>query len=170
MRIFSLFVLVTAAWAQGPQTMPQIEGESFAGRKVVLPDATKGHIAVLVFGFTKASKEPTSAWANRILADFGSQGEFEFYQLPVLEDVPRLIRGMVISSIRKGTKESMRDHFVPVLQKESELKNLVGYKEPDAAYLVILDRSGQIVRQMSGPCSETAYSQLQEEVRKLLGR
>ncbi len=150
--------------------MPHIEGESLAGHKIAFPDATAGKVAVLVFGFTKASKGPTRSWADKILSEFGSRAGFELYQLPVLEDVPRLIRGMVISGIKKGVKENLRDHFVPILQGEAELKKLVGYEEPDGAYLVILDRSGQIVRQMHGAYSEAQYGQIQEELHKLLNR
>ena len=167
-RLLSFLFLISLACAQ-TQPMPRVEGESFAGRKIVLPDAAKGHLAVLVFGFTKASKEPTRAWAEKILAEFGNQSEFELYQLPVLEDVPRLFRGMVISGIKKGIPERLRDHFVPILQGESELKKLVGYKEPDDAYLVILDPSGQIARQMHGSFSAAAFAQLREDLHKLLG-
>ena len=154
----------TVACLHGQQAMPRIEGESFAGRNVVLPDAAKGHVAVLVFGFSKKSKEPTSAWGAKITSDFGSQVGFELYQLPVLEEVPHFIRGMVISSMKKGVKENMRDHFVPILQGETELKKLVSYKEPDDAYLVILDPAGQIAGQTHGPYSDTAYEQFRSQV------
>ena len=162
-----VLLLATCASAQS-QAMPRVEGESFAGHHVALPDAAKGHVAVLVFGFTKASKGPTSAWAAKTLAEFGSQAGFELYQLPVLEGVPRLIRGMVISGIKKGVPENVRDHFVPVLQGESELKKLVSYKEPDDAYLVILNPAGQIAQQTHGPVSDTAYQQLRKEIQTLL--
>ena len=148
--------------------MPRIEGESLAGRKVILPEATAGKVAVLVFGFSKASKTPTGAWADKTLSEFGSQPAFELYQLPVLEAVPRLIRGMVISGMKKGVKENVRDHFVPIVQGEAGLKKLVGYKEPDDAYLVILDRSGQIVGQMHGAYSETEFARLEDQLHKLL--
>lgn len=163
----SLLLFVSAAWAQLAQPMPRVEGESFAGLKVVLPDATKGKTAVLIFGFTKASKESTHAWAVKIESEFGTQANFEMYQLPVLEDVPRLIRGMVISGIKKGVAENQRDHFVPILQGEAELKKLVGYKEPDDAYLVVLDQSGRIAQQMHGPFADLAYQQLRREIQTL---
>ena len=148
--------------------MPRIEGESFAERKVVLPEAAAGKVAVLVFGFSKASKGPTGAWSDKILSEFGSQSEFELYQLPVLEEVPRFIRGMVISGMKKGVKEKMRDHFVPIVQEEVALKKLVGYKEPDDAYLVVLSREGQIVRQLHGQFSDSPYNDLREELQALL--
>jgi len=173
-RAAVLFLLACVAFAlpssaQGTFQMPKTEGESLAGKQVVLPDAAAGKIAVLIFGFTKDSKGPTSAWADKIAVDFGKQTNFELYQLPVLEDVPRLFRGMVISGIRKGVPEKVRDHFVPILQGEDDLKKLVNYKEKDDAYLVILSRSGGIVQQMHGSPNDASYAQLRTEIESLLG-
>jgi hypothetical protein len=161
---------VSAGFAQTGQPMPRIEGESFAGQKIVLPDDAHGKIAVLVFGFTKASKVPTSAWAQKINGEFGSHDGFELYELPVLEDVPRLIRGMVISSIKKGVPENRRARFVPIVQNESGLKRLVNYKEPDDAYLVTLDPTGQVVAQMHGQFTDAAYAHCRTDLQSLLKR
>ena len=140
--VYCLALLISAS-AQEIARMPTIEGESFAGQRVVLPDAATGKVAVLVLGFTKASKGPTTAWANKLLADFGARPAFALYQLPVLEDVPRFVRGMVISGIKKGVPEDKRDHFVPILEKEAELKKFAHYNEADDAYVVVLGRSGE---------------------------
>ncbi len=166
--VFWLVVPIFSLLGQMGETMPAVEGETFSDRKIVLPDAARGHVAVLIFGFTKASKEPTNAWANRLFADFHSRDGFEIYQLPVLEDVPRFIRGMVISSIRKGVREDMRDHFMPVLEHESELKQFVHYKEPNDAYLVLLDASGRALAQQHGPFATPAYAQLSTDIEKEL--
>jgi hypothetical protein len=50
----------------------------------------------------------------------------------------------------------MRDHFMPIVQHESELKQLVNYQDPDDAYLVILDTTGHIVHQTHGPFSDVS--------------
>ena len=166
----SFILCIGPGFAQTSQPMPRIEGESFAGQKIVLPEASQGKVAVLVFGFTKASKAPTSAWGQRINTEFGAHNGFEIYELPVLEDVPRFIRGMVISSIKKGVPENRRAHFVPILQNESELKKLVNYKEPDDAYLVTLNTSGKVVAQIHGPFSDAAYAQFRTDLQSLLSR
>ena len=170
-RLHLAYLLLTVAsvLAQS-QTFPIITGESLAGQKVTLPDAAHGHIAVLILGFTKASKTPTSAWAKRLAQDFGTTPAFQLYQLPVLEGVPRLIRGMVISGMKKGVPENMRNRFVPVLNGEAELKKLVSYNEPDDAYLILLDRDGGIARQIHGQLSATAYASLDSEIKSLLAQ
>jgi hypothetical protein len=162
--------LFNSSYAQSTRQLPRIEGDSFAGHRVVLPEAASGKVAVLIFGFTKASKVPTSAWADKLQPDFGTRPGFEVYQLPVLEDVPRFVRGMVISGIRKGVPENKRDHFVPILQGEAELKTFVGYKEPDDAYLVILDRAGNIVQQIHGAPNDSNYARVRSEIETLLNQ
>ena len=164
----SYFLLPISAFAQNSTEMPTIEGETLAGHAIKLPEAASGKVGALVFGFSKASKAPTSAWGKKISEDFSSQPAFVLYQLPVLEDVPRIIRGMVISGIRKDVPENRRDHFIPVLHNEAQLKTLVGYKEPDDAYIVILDREGKIVAQTHGLVNDTCYSELRGKIESFL--
>ena len=163
-----LLVLLPLSLAQTPSLMPRIEGQTLAGSQVVLPEAATGKVAVLVLGFTRASKTPTSKWAKQIRVDFGNQHRLELYQIPVLQDVLHVLRGMVISGIRKGVPENQRDHFLIVVQSESELKKFVGYKEPDDAYLVILSQDGKVAQQMHGLPEPEAYSRLKEKLASLL--
>lgn len=169
-KVAALAFLLAAALAvsQSHSAMPPIEGQSLAGRKVVLPDAAAGNLAVLIFGFTRASKTPTSDWAKKLRADFPGQSALDVYQIPVLEDVPRLIRGMVISGIKKGVPENERNHFVIVVQSEAELKNFVGYKEPNDAYLVVLDRKGNVIKQIHGRPASGSYERLKQVLGSLL--
>jgi len=156
--------------AQNVSLMPKTEGQSLAGSKVVLPDAAAGKVAVLIFGFTKASRVPTGAWAKRLREDFGTRPDFELYQLPVLEDVPRFVRGMVISGIKKGVPENQRDHFVPILQGEAELKKFAHYNEPDDAYLVVLSRTRDVVEQGHGTPSDAKYAELRVKIESVLNQ
>ena len=77
---------------------------------------------------------------------------------------------MVISGMKKGVPASMRDHFVPILEGEAERKRLLSCREADNAYVVLLDRSGEIVGQRHDSFSDTGYRQLQGEIVALLNR
>jgi hypothetical protein len=165
---WTLVLCTTIALGAVAQQIPRVDEQNLAGHRVVLPDGVAGKVAVLVLGFTRASKEPSTAWAGKIQKDLGANSGVGVYSMPVLEDVPSLIRGVVISGIRRGVPENLRDHFVPVLHNEAEWKKLVSYKEPDDAYLVVLDRSGKIAYQAHGPLSDQSYAQLQQQVESLL--
>jgi hypothetical protein len=157
--------LVTGAWAQ---QIPKVDEQSLSGHRVLLPEAVSGKVAVLILGFSRASKEPTSAWGQKLQTDLGKTPGLEIYSMPVLEEVPSLIRGMVISGIKRGVPENQRSHFVPVLHNEASWKKLVNYREPDDAYLVLLDRNGTVAFQMHGALSEQGYEQLRQHIEPLL--
>src|SRR6516165_7534672 len=150
------------------QQFPRLQEENLNGQQVVLPDAASGKVAVLVMGFSKDSKIATEAWAKRIDSDFGKTPGVALYQMPILEAVPKMFRGMVISGIKKGVPESQRANFVPVLHNEDELKKLVGFSAEDDAYIVVLDRSGKIVYQTHATSVDPGYAELKAKLQPLV--
>jgi hypothetical protein len=149
------------------QQFPRLQEENLNGQQIVLPDAASGKVAVLVMGFSKASKTPTEAWARRIDSDFGKAPAFVLYQMPILESVPKMFRGMIISGIKKGVPENQRATFVPVVHNEDDLKKLVGFKGEDDAYIVVLDRSGKVVYQTHGESVDPGYAELKAKIQAL---
>lgn len=150
------------------QQFPRLQEENLSGQQVVLPDAAAGRLAVLVFGFSRSSQYSTGPWMKRLRGDFGKSASVALYQLPVLEEAPRLIRGMITSGMKKGVPENERSNFVPVMHNEAELKKLVNYKEADDAYIVVLDRGGKVVYQAHGGADAAGYAELQTKLQVLL--
>jgi len=164
----SAILLCALLGVASAQQLPRLQEENLAGQKVVLPDAAAGKIAVLVFGFSRASQKPTEAWSKRAQDEFGKHPSFVLYQLPVLEDAPRFIRGVITSGMKKNVPENQRTSFVPVMNSEVELKKLVNYKEADDAYIVVLDRSGEVAYQTHGAADAAGYAELRNKLQGLL--
>ena len=167
---FAIFAAAVALLSSpvAAQQFPRLQEENLAGQQVVLPDAAAGKVAVLVLGFSHASSTPTGVWMKRASAEFGKNPGFVLYQLAVIEEAPRFIRGMIISGMKKGIPETERPFVVPVVHQEAALKTLVGYKAEDDAYIVVLDRGGKVVYQTHGAASDAAYSELRTRVAGLL--
>ena len=163
-----VFVALLVSVEVAAQQFPHLQEENLAGQQLVLPDAAAGKVAVLVLGFSHASSTPTGAWAKRILSDFGKTSGFELYQLAVLQAVPRMFCGMIISGIKKDVPESQRANFLPILHNEDELQKLVGFKQPDDAYVVVLDRSGKVAYQTHGGSVDSGYPEFHAKVQGLL--
>jgi ATP10 protein len=161
---FCLLISLNAA----AQRFPRLQEENLNGQPVVLPDAASGKVAVLIFGFSRASQKATESWMKRLQTDFGKASGLELYQLPVLEAAPRFVRGMIVSGIRKGVPENQRANFVPVMHQEDELKKLVGYKQEDDAYVVVLDRSGKVAFQAHGASADAGYAEFRPRLDSVL--
>lgn len=150
------------------QRLPRLQEDNLVGQSVVLPDAAAGKVAVLVLGFSQASKNPTSTWAKRIWLDYGQTPGLALYQLAILEAVPRMFRSMIISGIRKGIPEDQRPNFLPVVHNEAELQKLVGFKEADDASIIVLDRSRKVAYQTHSASVDPAYVEFRSALAGLL--
>jgi hypothetical protein len=159
---------VLASTSTAAQQFPRLQEDNLNGQQVVLPDAANGKIAVLVLGFSHASQNPTGAWMKRIQADYATNSGFVVYQLAVIEDAPKFIRGMITSGMKKGVAENQRPFFLPVVHNEADLKKLVGYKEEDDAYIVVLGRTGKVAYQTHGTPADAVYADFRVKVNSLL--
>jgi hypothetical protein len=136
------------------EALPKIEGETLSGKKIALPAAAAGQQALLIIGFTHGSQTQTKAWSHR------AGNQFPTWSVVELEDVPRLIRGMVSHSIKGSVPKEMYDRFVLVYHGEKELKQAAGFATPDDAYLLVIDGSGAVRWRFHGAVSDTAMEQL----------
>ena len=140
------------------QQFPSIEGQNLREHRVKLPD---GKPSVVVMGFTHGSQTQTKAWTQRI----GTQ--LPLYSIAVLEDVPRLVRGMASHGIKSGVPENQRERFLLVYHNEKELKEAAGFSTPDDAYVLLVDSTGAIRWKLHGPVTDAAMEQLKFEFAKI---
>jgi len=143
-----------ALYAQ--QKIPEITAESLSGQKVSLPAAAQGQPALLIVGFTHASQTQTQtrAWSQR------ARNLCPVWSIAVLEDVPRLVRGMAVHGIKSGTPKEEHGRFLLVYHGEKELKAAAGFEQPDDAYLLAIDGAGAIRWRYHGPPTDAAAEQL----------
>lgn len=137
--------------------LPPLEGETLTGKKASLPAAANGRAALLILGFTHASQHQTKAWADRV------QKEFPTFSVAVLEEAPRLVRGMITHGIRSGVPKDQQDRFLLVYHGEKELKQAAGFDRPDDAYLLIIGPDGRIRWRYHGPVTDAAVEQIKSK-------
>jgi hypothetical protein len=90
--------------------------------------------------------------------------------MAVLEDAPRLVRGMAVHGIKNGVPDAQRDHFAIVYEGEATLKRVAGFRKTDDAYVLLLGRTGDINWTTSGPVTDTLCADLKNHVSSLEGR
>ncbi len=77
----------------------------------------------------------------------------------VLEDAPRLVRGMITHSIKGSTPKEDYEHVVLVFHGEKQLKEAAGFERADDAYLLMVDSAGAIQWRYHGPVTDQAVEQ-----------
>lgn len=149
------------------QSIPALHGQSFDGNQVNLPGDLKGKIGIFILGFDKKSSEQTKGWSDSVLRDYGNDPGILYFQMPVLADVPGLIRGMVLQGIKRQQSEAERSHFVPILDAVAGWKQAPGFSAVDDAYIVVVDSKGQIAWRTHGVATTEAVARLNTRVMEL---
>jgi ATP10 protein len=156
------FLMLAQAWGE---QMPQTASESLAGRQVTLPNSFKGHSSVVIVGFSKSSQTRVKDWDTRARKELGDS--FNVYQVAVLEDAPRFVRGMITHAMKGSTPAARQDHFLVVVKGEADLKKAAEFSEADDAYVLLLDSAGEIRWRTHGAVTDTALQNLRTQADNL---
>jgi hypothetical protein len=168
--LFTLLVMsgVAVVDRAAGERIPDLNGTSFANQAVSLPAELQGRGAgILVLGFSRGAREDVTSWAQRIAADYRTSDVVAYYELPVVASVPGLLRGIVLRSIKSSTPERAYKRIVPVTNNEAGWRAVVHYGESDDAYVLVVDRHGDVVWQTQGQPTDAAYAALKQQVERL---
>ena len=150
--------------------IPTLQGRTLAGADVHLPADLNTKAGVLVVGFSQASRSQVTAWGKRLAGDYLGSTTVAYYEMPVLESVPKLLRGFVVGRIKADVSERARPTFLPVLDHEADWKKATGFGNEDDAYILLVDGAGQVRWRTQGALTDTAYAELQTQLRTVQPR
>jgi len=86
----------------------------------------------------------------------------------VLQDAPKLVRGMIKHGMRSGIPQNEQDSFALLYKDEDVWKKLVDFTDVNDAYILLTDSTGKIRWHAHGktPDQQTANT-LRDELGKL---
>lgn len=147
------------------ERLPTLRGAYLTGRAAVLPDAAQGRVALLLLGFTYQSRFDVEAWAGRFRDQFGASQRVTFYEIPMIGGMARLGKWFIDSGMRRGTPKADYEHVITVYGATESWKQRVG--NGNTAYLIVLDRDGNVAYRFAGGLDEPAWDALASVVRNL---
>jgi hypothetical protein len=167
-HVSCLFALFLSSLCLRGEQMVQLSAESLSGKEVLLPEAVTGRIAIFCIGFSHESQSQVKRWSERTQTQFVNNPQVVVYSVAVLEDAPKLVRGMIVHAIKTGVPTGRRDRFLILYHNEQQLKRVTGFERSDAAYLLLIDRRGEIRWRHGGESGDAAEADLDKHVRELL--
>lgn len=166
--IAAALVAGTVSLTAAAQSFPQLPATTLSARVVQLPTDLPPVPVLFIVGFSRASRAQTQPWGARIHEVYSARTDMGYYQAAVIEDVPRLMRGLVSSRIRSGVPESMHDRFVLISEQAQQWRQLADVVDADSAYLILLDRDRSIVWRSAGPLTEESYATFAARLEQLI--
>jgi hypothetical protein len=157
----ALLLLLTAT------TIPATTAPALDGHTVTLP--ANAPATILIIGFSHKSADTTTAWEKPIRSQLATTPAIDFYDIPFLQDAPAFIRPLILRNIRKQVPDPLKPHFLPLTTNESAWKHLANFSpdSPDAAYVLLIDRTGTIRWQTHDPFSPARFDELTTAARAL---
>jgi hypothetical protein len=174
MRIFTCAflllgnVIASAQTLRPGTTIPQIKGTTLEDQDIILPDAVRGKVTLLIITFSKAAGELGRGWNDPFFKDYPQDDKVTSYAIAMLEDVPSLLRGMVRGGIKKGVPLPMHRRFLTVKQDENQWKQYLGLKNEKDPYLILLDAQSQVKWIRHGAFEPAVYGELKARIAELV--
>jgi hypothetical protein len=141
------------------ENLPVTPAETLAGQKIEFPTAVVGKPSVCVFGFTKEAGDRTKVWMTRL-----SQDGINSWSIANLERAPALVRGMIRSSMRKGTPAPLLERSLILTKDENAWKQAVGAKQDNLPVVVLLDAKGSVLWTYEGLFGDEPYRELKSKL------
>jgi hypothetical protein len=155
----ALVLVAGSGFSVAAENLPVTPAETLTGQKLSFPTALAGKPAVCVFGFSKEAGDRTREWMARLVKD-----GVNAWSIANLEGAPSLIRGMIRSSMRKGTSQPLLEHSLIMTKDEQAWKRAVGAKDDKLPVAVVLDAAGKIVATFEGLPTDEAYRELKAKL------
>ena len=149
-------------------TIPDTQVNALDGHAVMLPRDLPP-ATVLILGFTRGSADATTAWEKPTRAQWAHTPAVTFYDMAMLASVPRFARGFALRSMRKAVPDVLKPNFLTLFDHEAEWKQATGFDahQEDAAYILLVDRTGAIRWSTHQPFSPALFAQLTEAAQTL---
>ena len=137
--------------------LPAFEATTLAGEAVALPGEASLHGAVLVVGFSKEAATLTVEWMDGCLAATRQPGREKVacYDVRMLEEVPRLFRGMMEKGMKKGYPLDRQKRTLLVYTGNEAWRGRLGARDPDSAYVLGCDGTGRVRLMATGAYVES---------------
>jgi hypothetical protein len=155
-----VLLAVCACAPAGAQQIPPVHATALSGDRIDLPEAFRGRAAVLVLGFSQASRDQVTAWGKRLAADYRESNSIVYFEMPILESVPRLLRGWVTKKMGESVPDRARATFLPVSDHEAEWKAAANFNKAGDAYVLVVDKTGAVRGRVEGAANDASYAEM----------
>jgi hypothetical protein len=151
----------------GKNKFPEINGIDLHGNKQALPLAFNGEYNVIAIGFEREHQSPINTWINYLDKNKILNEKIKFYEVPLIYELGTFSRTWVNNGMRFGISSNIaRSRTITVYTNREEfLKNM--NMKGDRIYVLILNKSGQILWQVEGYASENNIKSLEKFLKKI---
>jgi hypothetical protein len=155
----ALGTTVAASAADWAAPSEPLEVRTLAGDTRAFPRDAPVPRTIFVVTYSKAATTAASDWTRR-LREIKPQWEVKVYQVWVLDDLPTLFRGPVITGIAAGVPEELHDRFWVAELHGRQWRLFTDSEVDDVPHIVVLDERRRVAWRANGPATDDKVLEL----------
>jgi len=168
-------MMLSAARAQSAKSalnlgdkFPDVSGQTPSGASMRLSEIVTGKTSVVVFSFSKTAGKDAQVWNDRLYKDYGSNPQIASSTVIMLEAAPRLLRGIIVSELKRSMPPAMRDRTIVSYQNEELWKQRLAVADDRHADVLLLESDSRMRWRNSSAFSDAEYTELKHKVQEQL--
>ncbi len=156
-----LVICAGAAPALADPRFPEVSGDNLEGETLSLPGDLAGEVNLLLIAFKRDQQDDIDTW-QQVGEELESRVPgFRFYELPVMSQGIRVMRGVIEGGMRSGIEDPAdRARTIPLFTDKPALREASGIETEESIQLLLVDREGRVLWHGEGPYAEATGAAL----------
>ena len=165
--------------AQVGDPFPPMEAESLSNEIVNLPDDLKGKFSLIGLAFSKKAEDNLKTWFSPVWnqfvrehgkADiFATDYDINLFFIPMFTGHKTVAYKKVMAKVQKTTDHNLHPHILFYKGTMKPYKETLGFKGKDVPYFYMMNETGKIIWQTSGPYSDPKMQEIIDSLDEALG-
>jgi hypothetical protein len=136
-----------------------LPAQNLKGLPRAFPADMAEHRAIVVVTFSQAASDEGAQWTRK-LREKQTELAITIYQVAILEEVPPMVRFLVISAMRRGIPKELHDNFWIATSSAREWQEVIGSRSLGQAHVFLLEGRTQIPWHFDGAYSKPGFQSL----------
>jgi hypothetical protein len=140
------------------EKFPNVSAKKLTGETIIVPDVFFGERHLIIVGYRQNAQFDIDRW----LIGINQLGlKVAITEMPTISGmIPGLISSQIDEGMKKGIPSSDWASVATVYEDADKIVNFLGNEKPNSAYLVLLDKSGNVVWKYKDGFSVTSLNEL----------
>lgn len=147
---------------------PQITGRNLENEEILLPNALKGEINLLIIAFKKEQQALVDGWIPFLKSLAQKYPRLAFYELPTLSSSYSLIRWMIDGGMRAGIPDKKaRERTITLYTNKREFRKKLRIPDEDTIHVLLLGKNGEVIWRNTDRFTGVKGQSLEKHVQEL---
>lgn len=148
---------------------PDMPTESLEGKKVNLPNDTKGKSTIIALAYSKDAEEDLNTWLTPAYDKFVAKNEImsydvNLYFVPMFTGAKAASASAAKEKIKKDTDAELLPYILIYKGDLEKYKTALQMENKNTPYIFVLDKNGKIVYSTSGPFSDDKIDAVEDNL------